>query len=457
MWEWWQAGCGGWAFVVVAEEVVGEEELCVAAAAGADNELSGEECGSAGSALARCVRLALRPVSDPDHCSRWKLCVLYFSTAAAMGMWSVPFGNVLRTHGLEAIIGYAYAGSGVAAFISPLAVGALADQRVSPVRLLRWLSVATAFFLTLVFLAIERGWGPWAVLAAVLAQAVCAAPTFGLTTSIIMASLGDARREFGPIRALATLGWMTACAVVSFVLHADTSTLAGFVAAGVWLLSAGLTWLLPETPPLETKEPRDIFGLAALSLLLHRDHRVVFLTAALYNAAMAAFYPFTPIHLTERGVTHATAAMALGQVTELVCMFALAGLFARVRLKWIFLTGIGFAILRYGLCALDTRGWLLAGVTLHGFAFTLYFITAQIYLEQRVDPRMRTRAQALLQVMVAGFGNLAGYLGTGWWREACMTGGATDWPRFWWGMSALAAGVFVWFALSYRGKERTEA
>ena len=225
----------------------------------------------------------------------------------------------------------------------------------------------------------------------------------------------------------------------------------------MWLLTSVFTFALPETPPLESKEPRDLFGLSALSLLLHKDHRVVFLTAALYNAVMAAFYPFTPIHLMERGVTHATAAMGLGQITELICMFSIAALFTRVRLKTVFLTGIGFTIVRYALCALDTKAWVLAGVTLHGLGFNLYFITAQIYLEQRVDHRKRTRAQALLQGMIAGFGNLAGYLGTGWWRRACMSGGTTNWPRFWWGMSALAAAVFVWFALRYRGQAENRA
>ena len=54
--------------------------------------------------------------------------------------------------------------------------------------------------------------------------------------------------------------------------------------------------------------------------------------------------------------------------------------------------------------------------------------------------------------MLGGFGNLIGYLGTGWWRTSCMTGSATDWPRFWAGMSASAVLVFVWFAVSYRGR-----
>ncbi len=35
-----------------------------------------------------------------------------------------------------------------------------------------------------------------------------------------------------------------------------------------------------------------------------------------------------------------------------------------------------------------------------------------------------------------------------------MSDGVTNWSRFWWGMSALAAGVFVFFALSYRGQAR---
>ena len=384
---------------------------------------------------------------------RPKLAALFFINAAAMGMWSVSFGNVLRAHGLEHIIGQAYACSGVAAFISPLAVGALADQRVSPVRLVRWLAIATSACLALAFLAIEKGWGAAVVLACVQAQAICAAPIFGLSTSIVMGGLRDPQREYGPIRSLATLGWMASGWVVSFILEADTSTVSGFAAAATWLATAAFTYTLPETPPLERKEPRDLFGFAALTLFTHKDHRVVFITAALYNMAMAAFYPFTPIHLTELGVRHATAAMTLGQISEIGSMLGLAWLFTRVRLKWIFLSGIAFAVVRYAMCALDTRGWLFAGISLHGFSFTLFFITAQIYLEQRVDPRMRARAQALLQVMISGFGNLLGYLGAGWWRRECMDGAATHWPIFWYGMSAFSAAVFGWFALSYRGRK----
>ena len=133
-------------------------------------------------------------------------------------------------------------------------------------------------------------------------------------------------------------------------------------------------------------------------------------------------------------------------------MFGLAALSARMRLKWVFLSGIGFGVLRYALCALNDRTWLLIGVALHGLAFTLYFITAQIHLEQRVPARMRARAQALLGVMLGGFGNLAGYLGNGWWKSANTVAGVTQWPRFWLGLTLVMAAVFAFFAFSYRGQ-----
>ena len=383
------------------------------------------------------------------------MAALFFLNAAAIGMWSVPLGNVLKAHGYEAVVPLAYACSAVSAFVSPMIFGALADQRISPTRLVRWLAVVTAAFLALTFYGIGQHWHARWVLAALQVQSVAAAPIFGLTTAIVMARLRDPGREFGPVRAWGSLGWMAAGGLVSWVLVADTSVLCGYAAAGTWLVSAASTLLLPEVPPLENKTHRtwrDIFGLEALELFAHRDHRVVFLTAALFTIPMAAFYPYTPMQLRELGVAHAAAAMSLGQVTELIAMFGLAALSARMRLKWVFLSGIGFGVLRYALCALNDRTWLLIGVALHGLAFTLYFITAQIHLEQRVPARMRARAQALLGVMLGGFGNLAGYLGNGWWKSANTVAGVTQWPRFWLGLTLVMAAVFAFFAFSYRGQ-----
>jgi MFS family permease len=144
--------------------------------------------------------------------------------------------------------------------------------------------------------------------------------------------------------------------------------------------------------------------------------------------------------------------MTLAQTTELVAMFALAGLFLRWRLKWIFAAGLAFGVLRFALCALNGKAWLLAGITMHGLSFTLYFITAQIYIDERVGSEWRVRAQALMTLMTNGVGNLIGYLGTGWWFAACVRPAGTQWSLFWGVLAAMVGVVLVYFLVAYRGQ-----
>jgi MFS family permease len=197
---------------------------------------------------------------------------------------------------------------------------------------------------------------------------------------------------------------------------------------------------------------RERLGWDALALLKNPDHRVVFITIALFSMPLAAFYPFTPQHLKHLGFERTSAWMTLGQVTEVIAMLALAGLFASLRLKWIFAAGLSVGVLRYFLCALNERFWLLTGVTLHGLSFTLVFITAQIYLNERVNPEWRARAQALMWLMSGGVGNLVGYLGSGFWMQSSTHGDVTRWPRFWGGLAVSMFLVLCYFVVAYHGK-----
>jgi len=66
-----------------------------------------------------------------------ELVALFFLQGAALGMWFVPLSNVLDAHGLHDIRPLAFAASALAAFISPLIFGAMADRHASPVLVLR--------------------------------------------------------------------------------------------------------------------------------------------------------------------------------------------------------------------------------------------------------------------------------------------------------------------------------
>ena len=102
----------------------------------------------------------------------------------AMGMWFVPLATVLPAYGYGDIKSLVFATSGVAAFISPLIFGALADQRMAPVRVLRFLSLATAVAMALATTAISQHWGKWAVLCFCQLHALCSAPTFSISSTI---------------------------------------------------------------------------------------------------------------------------------------------------------------------------------------------------------------------------------------------------------------------------------
>lgn len=389
---------------------------------------------------------------------RWKnyieLTTLFFLYGMALGMWWVPLTTILGAHGLEEIRPYAFATSGLAALVSPLMLGALADRHVGPVRVLGWVTLAAAALMALTSWGIQQRWNPWLVLVLIQGLTLFLAPASSISTTIVLARLADARREFGPIRSVATVGWMTGCWLVS-ALNADSSPVAGYAGAAVWLALAAFTMVLPHvTPPksLEQLTLKQRLGLDALSLLKNHDHRVIFITAALISIPLAAFYPFTPPHLRELGLERTSAWMTLGQVTEIVAMLGLSTLLLRWRLKWIFVLGIGFAVLRYVFCALNGTGWVLTGVTLHGFAFTLFFVTVPIYLNERIDAAWRARAQALFTLMTSGVGNLIGYLGTGWWFNFCARPGGTRWPLFWGGLSVAVAGVLIYFLIAYHGR-----
>jgi hypothetical protein len=275
---------------------------------------------------------------------------------------------------------------------------------------------------------------------------------FSISTAIVFTRLVDARKEFGPIRSLATFGWMAGALLVS-LLALDRSAFACYLDAFLWLLVAAFTYFLPslEMPAsAENLSWHERLGLDALTLLKQKEVRVVFLTTTLFNIPLCAFYPYAPTNLHDLGFNRTSAWMSLAQTTEVIGMFSLAWLLANWRLKWIFACGLALGLARFIFGALNQEWSLLLNIIFHGASFVLVFITAQIYLDQKIEASWRARAQALLTLMNGGVGNLVGYLGTGWWLDACAHNGVNNWTRYWGGLALVIVGVMVYFLTAYR-------
>src|SRR5262249_19008444 len=178
--------------------------------------------------------------------------------------------------------------------------------------------------------SIEQGWPAAAVLSLLQLYSLVSVPTTSIAASVVFSRLHDSQRQFGPIRAIGTFGWMCGCWLIS-LLGFDASTRGGYAGACVWLALGLFTTILPTMPPPAGASLtfRERMGWDALALLKNHDHRVVFLTVAFFSVPLAAFYPFTPPQLSELGFKRTAAWMSLGQITEIMAMLCLAALFAR--------------------------------------------------------------------------------------------------------------------------------
>jgi len=381
---------------------------------------------------------------------------MLFLHGMALAAWFVPMGTVLQACGLGAWTPFAFGASAVAALLSPLFFGAMADRSVPPIQVLRWVSIGAGLLSLVTAFALKQQLGGLSIWLLIQLQALLSVPTNSLSGSIVLARVANAHGQFGAIRAMGTAGWMAGCWIVSGLeLDASENTfaLSGFL----WFVLAAYTLLLPagvvQSSTSGRLTLRQRFGLDALSLLKEHDHRVIFITAALVAIPFAAFYPYTPMHMKDLGMLRTSAWMSLGQVIEVVIMFAIGSVMVEWKLKRVILVGLSTGLLRYFFYAMDGQIPLLLGVGLHGLAYTFTYISTQIYLAKRIAPQWRTRAQALLSLLVGGIGNLTGYLVTGTWLAICTSGSDVNWQQYWIGLSLLVLAVLIYFAMNYQGEK----
>lgn len=393
------------------------------------------------------------------HSKHLDLMMLMFLMGMASAIWMVPLGALLQAYGYTSLWPFVFATMATASLISPLIFGALADRHFSPIIVLRWLCLASAFLMTAAALAIKGHSSTLPLLLLIQLLSLCTAPQASIITSIVFLRLREAKSDFGPIRSLGAIGWVAGCWLVS-LCGADGSYISGILGALSLLLLSGITFFLPKTPPIPSEDHlswQERLGLDALILLKNPNHRVLFLTSALLSIPLSVFYPVTPLYLRELGFEHTSALMTLGQVLEIGASISLARLCIRWPLKRIFLLGLFASVLRFLFCAIHGKTWVLLGIALHGISFAFFFVTAQIYLGIRIETSWQVRAQALFGVMTNGVGNLVGFLASGWWFHLCTQAGSTRWGIFWSGCAAIALLITLYFLSCYHDRSRRES
>jgi MFS family permease len=384
------------------------------------------------------------------------LWVVFFLQGMTPGFWLPALTNILEAKGLSAWVALVFIVPPLCALISPLIGGALADQRVAANRLYVWTSFISAGLLLAAFATLDANWNPWWFVGLLGMYSLFSGPSWGVLTTIALTNLTQGERYFPLARLGATLGWMLAGVLTSYVLHADTSPVAGYASATTRFLSGLAGLMLPHTPPLgRATSWQSRLGFDAFKLMKQRDHCVFFVVTALFSVPLTAFYMYAPELLRHLGDQRSTATMTIAQVSEVISMLLVGAVMLRFRVKTVLLWALGLSALRFSMSAYAGASglisWHIAGIAMHGMCYTFYFITAQVFLDRRVDPGLRGQAQGLLSLVTSGLGPLAGAVVCGWLRNHFVDAAGHGWMEFWAALAAMIAACFVIFAVFYRG------
>ncbi len=388
------------------------------------------------------------------------LWVVFFFHGMTPGLWVPALTNILGARGLEAWVPVAFVVPPLCALITPLAGGALADQRIAADRLFAWSSLVAAAFLYAAFATLSAGWHPAWFIILLGGYSLASGPSWGILATVSMTHLSHAERQFPLVRVGGTIGWVVGGLATSYLLQADTSPVAGYASAVIRVVGALAAFFLPRTPPLGVPDTtwKSRLGLDAFGLMKQRDHAVFFGVTALFSIPLAAFYMYAPEFLKVLGDARPAATMTVAQAPEVLGMLVLGSVMTRCRVKTVLSWALGLSVLRYAMSAgagtTGTMAWHVAGVALHGLCYTFYFITAQMFLDRRVDPALRGRAQGLLVMVSGGLGPLAGAVICGWLRHAFVTPDGGGWDLFWGILAGMIAICLVVFVVFYRGHGR---
>ena len=389
--------------------------------------------------------------------TRIQLALMMFLNFFVWGIWFVTMGTFLSTQlgagGVE--IGLAYGTQSLGAIVAPFIIGLIADKYFAAQRILGILHLTGGFLLY--YLSSKANFNTFYPY--LLTYMIIYMPTLALVNAIAFKQMASPEKEFSAIRVWGTIGWIASGLLIGWLALETTDSLDQTfkIAALVSLVLGVYSFMLPNTPPPKagTKTTfSEIVGADAIGLLKDKNYLIFFMASLLICIPLAFYYQETNLFLNEVGVKNAASKMTMGQMSETIFLFLMPFFFSRLGVKKMLLIGMAAWVIRY-LCfgfgdAGNGVGLLYAGIILHGICYDFFFVTGQIYTDQRAGEKIRSSAQGMITLATYGAGMLVGFWLAGLIADQYKTANGHDWSAIWMVPAIIAAIILILFLLFFK-------
>ncbi|HEX2607011.1 MAG TPA: nucleoside permease [Flavisolibacter sp.] len=394
--------------------------------------------------------------------TRLQLSLMMFLNFFVWGIWFVTMGTYLKTqlNASDVNIGVAYGTQALGAIVAPFVIGLIADKYFSAQKILGVLHLVGAallYYLT----TLDNFTSFYPIL---LIYMILYMPTLALVNAVSFKQMNRPDKEFANIRVWGTIGWIATGLFIGWMAWEKENALVNTfrVSAIVSVVLGLFSFTLPDTPPPKKGSKTtfgEIIGLESLSLLKDKNFLIFFMASLLICIPLAFYYQETNIFLNEIQVEKAASKMSFGQMSEMLFLFAMPFFFNRFGVKNMLLIGMGAWAVRYlcfGFGDTSANMWMLyAGIILHGVCYDFFFVTGQIYTDERAGERIRSSAQGMITLATYGVGMLIGFWVAGLVAEKyALPGGGHDWKSIWMIPAVIAFAIFILFALFFKTVKR---
>jgi nucleoside transporter len=395
--------------------------------------------------------------------TRIKLMTMMFLMFSTWGAWYGQMGKYLFTtlHATGDQIGNAYATFSLASIFAPFFMGMIADRFFSAQKVMGVLNILGAIILYFLI----QNQNPDTFFWYILAYTLTFAPNLALSSSIAMNQMKNPEKEFPAIRVVGTIAWIVVTNIVGFYAVGDKVTIfqIAMFSSIAWAIFA---FTLPDTPPKATKSTSfgQILGTDAFVLFKDRSFLVFFICSILVCIPLSFYYAHANLSLTESNMTNVENKMSLGQVSEVLFMLLIPFALSKFGIKKMLIVGLIAWIVRF-VCfgygdGISSEWMLYLAIILHGVCYDFFFVTGQIYTDNKAGEKIKNSAQGLITLATYGIGMGIGSVMSGKVLDKYTTkvGEITthDWTSVWLVPAAISGVVLLLFILVFKDNTRVK-